>query len=126
MLEWHWGACSSPDCPAWWSWCPGIQTRGRLCAMLPSKGFFSLSITGTSAVLAQKCGAKLHLHECSLHFVDSNVALLSSPILSPGAQEEQPPNIATDLHCFWRKLQLSHLSLSVILQYPVKITKACN
>lgn len=105
MLEWQWRACSPPGCPAWWSWCPGIQMSGRLCAMLPSRGIFILSITGMSAVSAQRYGAKLHLQECSLHFLDCNVALLTSPILSPGAQKEQPPNIATD---FWRHFWLSH------------------
>lgn len=62
----------------------------------PSKGIFNLSITGMSAVLAQRYGAKLHLQECSLHFLDCNATLLTDPILSSGAQEEQPSNIATE------------------------------
>ena len=65
--------------------------------MLPSKGIFNLSKTGMSAVSAQKYGAKLHLQECSLNLLDCNVALLTSPILSPGGQEKQPPDIATEL-----------------------------
>lgn len=101
----HWRAFSPPDCPAEWSWCPGIQMRGRLCAvLLPKAIIFSLPITGMSAVLAKKNGAKLHLQECSLHVLDCNGALLTSLILSTGAQEKQPPDTTTELYCFLESL----------------------
>lgn len=78
----------------------GVQTSRRRCAMFPSKSIFNLSITGMSAVSAQRYNAKFHLQECSLHFLGCNVALLTSPLLSPIAHEEQPPEIATKVYSF--------------------------
>lgn len=78
----------------------GVQTSRRFCAMLPSKSIFDLSIRGMSAVSAQRDSAKFHLQECSLNFLGCNVALLTSPLLSPIAHEEQPPEITTELYSF--------------------------
>lgn len=68
--------------------------------MLLSKSIFNLSITGMSAVSAQRYNAKFHLQEYSLHFLGCNVSLLTSPLLSPIAHEEQPPEIATEVYSF--------------------------
>lgn len=87
---------------------PGAQVSGRLCAVLLSKGIFSISLTGMSALSAQKNGAKLHIPECSLRFLNCNAALLTSPILSPGAQKERPPDTTTEFCCFWRHFWRSH------------------
>lgn len=53
-----------------------------------------------SAVSAQRYNAKFHLQEYSLHFLGCNVSLLTSPLLSPIAHEEQPPEIATEVYSF--------------------------
>lgn len=87
--------------------------------MLPPKAIiFNLPITGMSAVLAKKNGAKLHLQECGLHVLDCNGALLTSLVLSTDAQEKQPPDTTTELYCFLESLSLHKFIQIYFLEDP--------